>query len=112
IGVIFLCFTGLCLFVFSNFLAGLFTNDAQVQELASNMLKIVSFAQPLFAASIVLSGALRGAGDTKWPFAISLICMWGVLPAVWIAMVCDLNMKGILCIIRFRTGKWYKKELT
>lgn len=127
IGVVFLCFTGTCLFLFSNFLAGLFTNDLEVQTLASQMLKIVAFAQPLFAASIVLSGALRGAGDTKWPFAISLLSMWGVrvvlaliltvgfgfgLPAVWIAMVCDLNTKGILCIIRFKTGKWYKKIVT
>ena len=75
----------------------------------------------IFAGSVPqlsgLSGALRGLGDTRFPLAISLVGMWAVrctlapilvfglkigLAGSWIAMVCDLCVRGILCTLRFK----------
>lgn len=42
------------------------------------MLRIEAFAEPLLAIGVVLGGVLRGAGDTRWPFVISLLGMWVV----------------------------------
>ncbi len=71
--------------------------------------------------SIVISGILRGAGDTRWPFIYSVIGMWGVrlLPAflfvtffggsltvLWVCMVADLAVRGMLNFYRYRTGSW------
>ncbi len=122
---------GLVLFVFSVPLAGFFSTDAAVIDLAARMLRIVALAETMFGVSIVLSGALRGVGDTRFPFYVGLICMCGVrialalflrfglgmgLTAVWIAMVVDLNLRGLLCLGRFRgknlrqfaAGNWGK----
>ena len=88
------------------------------------MLRIVSVAEPFFALSIVLSGALRGARDVKFPMFLSLGCMWGVrivlapilvyglkvgLAGVWIAMAADLILRGVLCALRWRGGRWERK---
>ena len=45
----------------------LLTPDLQVRALAAEVLRIELFAEPLYAASIVASGALRGARDTLIP---------------------------------------------
>ena len=68
-----------------------------------------------------LSGTLRGAGDTKSPFVITLFSMWGVrilgsfllvrvlgkdLPWVCAAMCTDNIVRFVLYYIRYRQGKW------
>ena len=109
------------LFLFAPALASLFNSDPQVVEQAALMLRIVCFAEPFFALSIVLSSNLRGAHDVRYPMVVGLICMWGVriilapilvlygklgLAGVWIAMSVDLILRGILCTHRWRSGKW------
>lgn len=71
--------------------------------------------------SIVGSGILRGAGDTKWPFINSLIGMWIVrlipatiliyffnfgLETAWLCMVADLVVRGLLNFYRYKRGNW------
>ena len=85
------------------------------------MLRIVSVSEPFFALSIILSGALRGAHDVRFPMVVGLLCMWGVrivlapilvyragmgLAGVWTAMAADLILRGVLCALRWRSGKW------
>ena len=116
-------FMGLLLFVFSLPLSSIFSSDQEVIQLSAKMLRIVAFSEPMFGVSIVLSGALRGAGDTRYPFYIGLLCMIGLrcvlapififvlhmgLEAVWIAMVIDLCVRGALCILRFASAKWLR----
>ena len=78
----------------------------------------------MFASSIVATGALRGAGDTLIPGILNLISMWGVrimlalalvgtygLPGIWTAMCIELNVRGILFLIRLARGSWLKKAM-
>lgn len=103
---------GIILFLWATPLAGIFSPDPSVIELAADMLRIVAISEPLFGLSIVLSGVLRGAGNTRTPFLVVLSGMWGVrviltpvllfcihmeLAGVWIAMVADLMFRGVLC---------------
>ena len=114
---------GVVLFVCAVPLASVFSADAAVIAKAAQLLRIVSISEPFFGLSIVLSGALRGGGDTRYPFYVSLLCMLGLrgvlapififichmnLEAIWIAMVIDLYARGILCALRFRSGAWKK----
>ena len=116
--------TGAALFVLARPLSALFTTDPAVVELSAQVLRIVSVSEPLFAAFIVLSGALRGAHDVKFPMFLALFCMWGVrvvlapvlvfhfqvgLAGVWAAMAADLVFRGVLCSLRWRSGKWVRK---
>jgi Na+-driven multidrug efflux pump len=91
------------------------TPDIEVQSLAARVLRIELFAEPLFAASIVASGALRGAGDTLIPSILNLVSIWGVrislsimlvgrygLVGVWVAMCAELCVRGALMLVRLK----------
>ncbi len=94
----------------------------EIQELGVSVLRIELFAEPLFGASIVASGALCGAGDTLIPALLNLISIWGIripvsyvlcqkigLYGAWIAMCIELCMRGTLFLIRLARGKWLNK---
>jgi putative MATE family efflux protein len=99
-----------------------FTDDAQTIEEASLYLRIVGLSQIPLAFNFVLSGALRGAGDTKRTLKINLISVWCVriIPAfvlswyfesillVYIAMISDTFVKAMWLWITFEKGEWQK----
>jgi len=117
-------------------LAGLFVRaeHADVAALAVPLLRIVALAMPALALTIILTGALRGAGDTRWPMAFSLVGLLGVrLPlaywlgfesirvpftdhtfagwglgvcGAWYAMAADLALRAVLVSGRFAQGGW------
>jgi putative MATE family efflux protein len=95
------------------------------------VLRIVAFAMPALATINVLNGALRGAGDTRWPWAIVLVGYlavrmpltyalvltpedggygWG-LRGAWIAMLADLCVRGVLVAARFLHGGWTRAHV-
>lgn len=118
----FICIgTAVCLFLFARPLASLFNTDQAVVAETARVLRVVSMAEPFFALSIIFTGALRGARDVKFPMVLGLVCMWGVriplapllvyraglgLAGVWIAMSCDVILRGLLCVWRWRGTRW------
>jgi Na+-driven multidrug efflux pump len=104
-------------------LVGFFLSDSQVavRELSAPLLRIISFAMLPLAIMNVLTGALRGAGDTRLPLIITLVgflgvripaayvmcfvLQWGVRGA-WYAMAIDLFFRCFLVIARFCQGGW------
>ena len=100
------------------------TTSEEVRRLGVSVLRIEAFAEPLYAASIVCAGAMRGAGDTLVPGVLSLISMWGfrICPAIalvrifglrgfWMAMCGELCLRGVLFLIRLLRGRWLKREI-
>jgi putative MATE family efflux protein len=90
-------------------------------ELAVVFLTIVCAAQPLMALEFGVGGALRGAGDTRFPlFAVLMglfVCrlggalvvihvFGGPISAVWACLLLDYAVKGALLAGRFRLGRW------
>ncbi len=90
------------------------------------VLRIVIFAFPALATINILNGALRGAGDTRWPWGIVVFGYfavripltylmaspladgglgWGLVGA-WYAMFVDLCVRGALVAARFLHGGW------
>ncbi len=55
-----MAFTGLLMFIFAPFMIGILTPDPAVRELGVTILRIEAFAEPLYGASIVVTGVLRG----------------------------------------------------
>lgn len=113
---------GILMYFICPFVFGFMTPDLEVQKLAVDVLRIELFAEPLFAASIVATGALRGAKDTFIPGMINLISIWGVritlslflvnrigLYGIWLAMAIELSIRGILMLIRLYRCKQLKK---
>lgn len=56
--------SGVGLWIFAPTLMSLFTTDAAVIALGAQVLRIEAWAEPMFGASIVASGAMQGAGDS------------------------------------------------
>lgn len=61
------------------------TRDPDVCAAATDLVRIAGFFALSDGIQAVASGALRGAGDTKWPFAIHLVAHWCVgMPTAWL----------------------------
>ena len=114
--------TGAGLFAFAPALMSIFTADAAVIALGAQVLRIEAFAEPMFGASIVASGAMQGAGDSTSCFVLNIFSMWCIrltlafllaprlgLMGVWGAMCCELSIRGLLFLIRLARGKWLEK---
>ncbi len=117
---------GLFFFLFSRQIVGFFTDDPQVVALGSGPLRVVALAQPLLASTMIFSGALRGAGDTRFPmlsngisvvvvrFGLAMLFVhglgWGLMGA-WYALATDMAMRGLLNFLRFRSRSWQKARV-
>lgn len=97
----------------------LMTPEDAVVAAGALPLRLAGLAQPLLAISFVLNGALRGAGDTRWPMLVRLISTWLVrlpmalllvsfwgLAGVWLALGADFGVQSVLSLWRFRAGRW------
>lgn len=82
---------------------------------------ILGAAQPLMAIEFTLAGALRGAGDTRFPLFALLVGLlvfrlggaiflarpiFGTVAAVWSCLLADYAVKATLLSWRFRSGRW------
>lgn len=123
-GVLFMSFMGLLFILIPRPLLGLLVNDPKVIEAGIMPLRVVGLIQPLLAANFIYSGALRGAGDTRFPLLVKLISPWLLrLPMAWllipqlgllggwIAMSSDLAIQGVLSWWRFRGEHWERIEV-
>lgn len=123
-GMAVMAVTGILMYIAAPFVFSLLTPVQAVRELGVHVLRIEVFAEPLFAASIVATGALRGAGDTLVPGIMNLISIWGMritlsllwvgsygLTGVWVAMCVELCFRGIIFLIRLGKGKWWSNSL-
>ena len=68
--------------IFRYPLVSLFTSDQSVAELASRVMLIVALFQPLQMLSVITSGALRGAGDTRFVAKVMLLCVAIIRPSL------------------------------
>lgn len=122
-GMIVMGLTGALMYVLCPYVFAFLTPVKEVQELGAHVLRYELLAEPLFAASIVAAGCLRGAGDTLVPGIINLVSMWGIrltlawflskktgLAGVWIAMAIELSCRGIFFLIRLKREKWLEQK--
>ena len=113
LGVAFMTFMGILMYCGVPYLMPLMTPDVAVQALTVECLRIEAFAEPMYAASIVIYSIFVGAGDTKVPAAMNLGSMWAVrlplawllarhlgLRGVWLAMCAELCFRGFIFIVR------------
>jgi putative MATE family efflux protein len=100
------------------------------------VLRLVAFAMPVLASTIIFTSALRGAGDTRVPVLFTWIGFFLVriplayyltLPTIdlgplgsvqglnlglfgaWLAMFADLVVRGLFFLGRFARGAWQRQ---
>ena len=117
---------GAVFFLFPAFLLRLYTPDAAVIALGVVALRVVAFMQVPEAIGFVMSGALRGAGDTRTVLVITAVGVWAVrlvtalvfvlvldlgLFGAWLAMALDWVVRSVYLVARFRRGAWKEVEV-
>lgn len=74
--------------VFPDALIRMYVDDPEVLALGRPLLALAAAFQLFDAIQIVLGGALRGAGDTRWPFVVQTLLAWVLrLPLAWLFAV-------------------------
>ena len=105
---------------FARPLAELLGDDPEVIRLSVVFITILGLAQPLLAIDFALGGALRGAGDTRFPLLSTFCGFVGVrlvlaylftslgLSVEWVfaALIGDYTVKASLLFWRFRSLRW------
>lgn len=92
------------------------------------LLELLSgIVQPfLWSISFIIPSAFRAAGDSRFTSVTSMLTMWlfrvafgyilGItfgmgITGVWIAMLAEWGVRGIIFLVRFRGDKWYAHKL-
>ncbi|HEX7036078.1 MAG TPA: MATE family efflux transporter [Pseudomonadales bacterium] len=112
---------GAVVVAFANELAVFFIGDEPLTvEYTVQFVYVLGSMMPLLAVEFAIGGALRGAGDTRFPLVATSLGLIGMrcglaalatflkMPVVWVyaALIGDYVLKGSLLIWRFRSGRW------
>lgn len=111
-----------CIFIFLRApIIELFSNEREIIIEGSKIMIILAINQPIQASQLILSGALRGAGDTKTVAVATLIGMLLIRPissiiavkylglgllGAWSAVIIDQVVRSIITYVRFAGEKW------
>ncbi|QNO15600.1 MATE family efflux transporter [Alkalicella caledoniensis] len=97
------------------------TPNPEVVRIGKNFLYIIALSEPFHAMTIILSRTMQGAGYTKYPFYITLVCWVGIRVSlayilafvfnlqstgVWLAISASTFASGMLNYSLFKMGKW------
>ncbi|PDW02965.1 MATE family efflux transporter [Candidatus Viridilinea mediisalina] len=117
---------GALMFLIPGPIVAIFSNDPGVVAAATPILRAAGLMQPALAVSFIILGALRGAGDTRWPLMSRILTTWvmrlpltfllvGVLDlglaGIWLAMATDFTLQAIMALWRFAAGHWKRIEV-
>jgi Na+-driven multidrug efflux pump len=106
---------------FAGPLVRIFTSDPGVVSMAATTLRTVAYGYIFYAWGMVMGQAFNGAGDTKTPTMLNLVCFWLFqIPLAWLlAFHLGLGVNGVFiaipvaqstlavaAVVLFRRGKW------
>jgi len=109
-----------------TFFLSLYTNNAAVIAAGVNIMIIIALTSPIQASNVVITGSLRGAGDTKFVAYTSFVGIGVLRPAVtwlfcypmglgligaWFAFSTDQCLRFTINYARFLKGNWTKIKI-
>ncbi|MBI9054210.1 MAG: MATE family efflux transporter [Bacteroidales bacterium] len=109
-----------------HFFIRIFTNEIDVIESGAKGLRIISFGFIFYAMGMVMVQAFNGAGDTRTPTLINIVCFWIIeIPvAYYLATMNGMNEYGVYTAIiiaesimtiiamwLFKKGDWKKEKV-
>jgi putative MATE family efflux protein len=124
--------TGIVFFIIPSTLIGFFTDDERVIAIGVPALRIGACEGVFLAVVFVISGGLRGAGETRTPMIVTIVGTWLVrLPAVallglrpeqtmglglglglkgiWMGSLIDWIVRMTIILIAYRRGRWKER---
>jgi MATE family multidrug resistance protein len=115
-GAVFQAFVGASFLLLPELYLRAFTDDPGVIENGAALVRIAGFFSLSDGVQAVAVGALRGAGDTKWPFLFHIAAHWGFgmptallltfvlglgAPGLWWGLTCGLTISAVALTARF-----------
>ena len=112
---------GAALIALAEPIARAFIDDDEIVALTVDFVWILGVAQPLMAIEFAIGGALRGAGDTRFPLLAVFIGLFlcrlapasvlaigfqAPIQVVWSVLLLDYGVKAVLLTLRFQRGGW------
>ncbi len=112
---------GLLFYIFPFYIMRAFSSDLGTVDLAAICIRIAAFEQIPIAVGMAFSGVLKGAGDTKGPYRISLVTNFlvrlplifaivflieGHIAYVWVATALQYIVESVLMVYRYKAGEW------
>ncbi len=107
--------------LFRKQLIMLFTDEAEIITMGAQIMYIIAVTSLVQTSQVVISGCLRGAGDTRFVAVSSLISVGAIRPGLswllcyplglgligaWLGLFADQLLRLGLNSARFRSGKW------
>lgn len=124
---IFFVVTAVALLPFFPLLMKLFSAPNEIISTIFMLVLITAVAQPiLWSPAFLLPSALRAAGDSNFTSIASLLSMWFVrvilgyvlgvtlgfgIIGVWVAMIIEWSIRGVVFYLRYKGEKWYQHKL-
>ncbi len=122
VGVGLMLVASILMFLAANFLAQLSSLDQETIKYVTSYLKFNAVSEPLLAINMIITGALQGAGNTRYPMIVSIIANWVIrIPlayilalkfgpiGVFIAMVVSTSFSAISIAVYFYRLNWLSK---
>lgn len=120
VGFIFSLVLAAVFIFFGGDIVGLYNSDSEIIRVGGTIMLFVAFLQPFQSSQFIISGALRGAGDTKATAIYTCITMLIIRPTVaiilisldfglygaWAALAFDQIIRSALILNRYNSGKW------
>jgi putative MATE family efflux protein len=122
-GLILVSVAIVCVAAMAPVLLGAFTKSAAILATGTILLRLAVILEPGRVFNVIVISSLRATGDVYFPIkmaALSMWCVWvplayflGVrmhfgLIGVWIAMMTDEWLRGVLMFWRWKSRKWLK----
>lgn len=118
---LYMALASILMFLFTEPIVGVFTQDIEVAAYAVQCLHIFAAAYVAWGAGMAIIQAFNGAGDTMTPTWINVFCFWivqvplaytlalglgfGPVGVFWAVFVSDI-LTGIVGYLAFRRGTW------
>jgi putative MATE family efflux protein len=119
--IIFMGFVTLLFLIFPDIIISFYTSDKVIAEYGSQALQIIGLGYIFYGIGMVMVQSLNGAGDTKTPTWINIVCFWMIqIPLAWllavyfkmgplgafIAIPSAETILAVLAFYYFKKGKW------
>ena len=101
-----------------------FTDNEEIIQMGIWVLVVDVFLEIGRTSNIFAGSTLRATGDTVYPFVVGVIFQWSIavglsyvigiplgygLVGMWVGFALDENIRGVILLRRWRSGKWRSK---
>lgn len=112
--------------IFRYQIIGFLTSDLEITKITATLLLLAVIHEIARPVNIIVIGALRGAGDVRYPVYVGMIMMWGIsvtlaylfgihlgwaMAGIWLARLLEEWLRSGVILRRWLSKKWEKKIL-